>query len=268
MEANKILNSSLDDLVFEGRNKNYGAYDLRKKYSRHVNIAMAITLALIILGFSFPYIKALLDKSTGETKKMTTVDVTKLAAPPPLDKTTPPPPPPSLPPPPPKTVKFTPPVVKPDEEVKPEEEPPKQEELQKAEPAAQTNIDPNANINFNEAPVNQVVEAPPQKPLMFVEQMPTFPGGEEALNTYLSKHVNYPAPAREAHIEGTVVLQFVVQPDGSISDVTVKRPVGGGCTEEAVRVVKSMPRWSPGKQNGNAVPVYFVLPFTFTLTQE
>lgn len=108
----------------------------------------------------------------------------------------------------------------------------------------------------------------PTKPLMFVEQMPTFPGGDQALQEYLYKNIRYPAAARENGIEGTVVLQFVVGSDGSISEIKTLRDVRGGCTDEAIRVVKNMPKWNAGKQNGNAVPVYFNLPVTFKLASE
>jgi len=266
MEHEKILTADWDDMVFEGRNKEYGAYDLRKRYSKHVNTALAVTVAGVLLAFSIPYIKALFDKAEAK-KPIAVVDVTKLAAPPPLDKTLPPPPPPDLPPPPPKTIKFTPPVVKPDEEVPPEQEPPKVEEMKEAEPATETNIDPNANVDFSNVPVT-VDEPAPTKPVMFVEKMPAFPGGEDALRTYLGKSIKYPPAARENGIEGTVVLQFVVNTDGSISDIKVLRDIGGGCADEAIRVVKNMPKWSPGNNNGVAVPVYFNLPVTFQLSSQ
>lgn len=265
MEHERILKADWDDIVFEGRNKEYGAYWLRKKYNKHVNTALAITIALVLLGFSIPYIKSLFDKAETE-KPVTVVDVTKLAAPPPLDKTTPPPPPPDLPPPPPKTVKFTPPVVVPDEEVKPEDQVVVIDSMKQADPGTQT-VDPDANIDFSNVPTNPVIDEPaPTKPLMFVEKMPAFPGGDQALQAYLQKNIRYPAAARENGIEGTVVLQFVVNTDGSISDIKPLREVGGGATEEAIRVVKSMPKWTPGNNNGVNVPVYFNLPVTFQLS--
>src|SRR5215471_12908751 len=132
MEPSKILTSELDDIIFENRNKSYGAYFLRKIYNRHILTAGAITVAAFIVAFSVPYIEALLAKNIKVEKPKTTV--TELSAPPPLDKTQPPPPPPDLPPPPPKTIKFTPPVIKPDEQVPPDQEPPPVEELKNTEP--------------------------------------------------------------------------------------------------------------------------------------
>ena len=268
MEVEKILNSSLDDLIFENRNKDYGAYDLRKIYNRNVNRAVSIAALVFLLGVCYPYIKALLTPDIDNTQDSRLLDPNKLAAPPPLDNTTPPPPPPDLPPPPPKTVKFTPPVIKPDEEVKPDEQVQKQDELQKTDISVTTNDNPDANIDYSQVQNNnQVIDNKP-KIFTYVEKMPSFPGGEKELVTYLSKNLHYPVAARENGIEGKVAIQFVVNEDGSITDVTVKRDIGGGCGDEAARVVRNMPKWNPGKQNGNAVKVQYTLPVTFKLGDQ
>lgn len=98
-----------------------------------------------------------------------------------------------------------------------------------------------------------------------VEEMPTFPGGEAELFKYLGKNIKYPQMATDAGISGVVYVTFVVDKDGKIRDVKVLRGIGGGCDEEAVRVVKSMPTWKPGKQRGKAVTVQYNLPIRFTL---
>ncbi len=98
-----------------------------------------------------------------------------------------------------------------------------------------------------------------------VEDQPQFPGGEEARRRYLEENLRYPTMAREAGIQGTVFLTFVVEPDGSISDVRVLRGIGGGCDEAAVRAVKNMPRWEPGRQRGQPVRVQFNMPVRFIL---
>ncbi|MBK8499036.1 MAG: energy transducer TonB [Flavobacteriales bacterium] len=98
-----------------------------------------------------------------------------------------------------------------------------------------------------------------------VEQMPTFPGGEAEMRKYLGKSVKYPQMATDAGISGTVYLSFEVDKDGKIKDVKVLRGIGGGCDEEAIRVVKAMPTWTPGKQRGKPVRVQFTLPVKFTL---
>lgn len=98
-----------------------------------------------------------------------------------------------------------------------------------------------------------------------VESMPEFPGGDAARMKFLQENIKYPQLARESGIQGTVYVTFVVEPDGSISNVRVLRGIGGGCDEEAVRVIQSMPRWIPGKQRGKPVRVQFNMPIRFTL---
>jgi protein TonB len=98
-----------------------------------------------------------------------------------------------------------------------------------------------------------------------VEEMPEFPGGMAKLAEYLANNIKYPQMARESGIQGRVFINFVVEPDGHVSNVNVKRSVGGGCDEEALRVVKAMPKWKPGKQRGKAVRVSYNLPVNFKL---
>ena len=99
-----------------------------------------------------------------------------------------------------------------------------------------------------------------------VEEMPVFPGGETKLLEYISNNIQYPQVARETGIQGRVFIGFVVEPDGSISNVKLLRGIGGGCDEEAIRVVKSMPKWKPGKQHGKVVRVSYLIPISFKLT--
>lgn len=98
-----------------------------------------------------------------------------------------------------------------------------------------------------------------------VEDQPSYPGGEEARIRYLQENLRYPQMAREAGIQGTVFVTFVVERDGSVTDVRVLRGIGGGCDEEAVRVVQNMPRWNPGRQRGQPVRVQFNMPIRFVL---
>jgi protein TonB len=100
---------------------------------------------------------------------------------------------------------------------------------------------------------------------LVVENMPEFPGGDAAMYKFLSKNIKYPRMAKESGISGRVFLTFVVERDGSVTDVKILRGIGGGCDEEAVRVIKKMPRWSPGKQRGKPVRVQFQMPIKFTL---
>ena len=97
------------------------------------------------------------------------------------------------------------------------------------------------------------------------EVMPEFPGGEQAMMDFVAKNVQYPKEAMEKEISGRVLVGFIVEKDGSISETEVVKGIGGGCDEEAVRVVKAMPKWKPGKQDGKTVRVHFLLPLTFKL---
>jgi len=116
-----------------------------------------------------------------------------------------------------------------------------------------------------EAPVQREEEVVEEQIFTIVEEMPTFPGGEVEMRKYLGKSIKYPQMAQDAGISGTVFLTFEVDKDGKIKDVKVLRGIGGGCDEEAMRVVKAMPQWTPGKQRGKAVRVQFTLPVKFTL---
>lgn len=257
-----IFSSDWVDIVFEDRNKNYGAYELRKQ--NNTNTIKGIIYSII--GFTlvvsapviFNYIKGLKKEDTG----IKVTEITTLEAPPPIDKEQPPPP--AVPPPPPlkSTVKFTPPVIKPDEQV-PDEPPPTQEEMENKDAATKTvegsdngvpaGLEDNASLGEEE------------KPFLNVEQMPEFPGGPEGLYKYLAQKIVYPPMAKENGISGKVYVTFVIDKEGKVKDASITRGIGAGCDEEAIRVVKAMPQWTPGKQNGKTVPVQYTIPIKFVL---
>ncbi len=260
--ANQLAIKPFDEIVFENRNKEYGAYELRKRYNRHMNTAFLIAISIFILGVSIPAIMDYLEELAPEDA-VTNVELT-LVEPPPLDKDEPPPPPPPPDPPPPvqETIKFTPPVVT-EEPIEEEDIPPPQEEIQ-----AQVSTKTQEGTDLIDLPSDgdgEAFEEAPSQIFTIVEQMPEFPGGEEKLFEYLGKNIKYPAMARENGITGTVYVTFVVEGNGKITDVKKLRGIGGGCDEEAIRVVKSMPEWKPGKQNGKSVRVQYNLPIKFTL---
>ncbi|CAA9222071.1 MAG: putative TonB-dependent receptor [uncultured Adhaeribacter sp.] len=260
--------ASLDDIVFEYRNKSYGAFFLRRIYNKHVTIATILAIALFILFISAPLIARLIGGGDDTDKVAKVEKVVELAEPPSLENK-PPPPPPDLPPPPPpvvSTVKFTPPVIKKDEEVREEEEIPDQKELEDVVIATETVVgNTNQEVLTEVAAPTEVGEVVEDKIFTFVEQNPEFPGGLESMYKYLGKNIRYPAVASRNGLEGNVILQFVVGKQGEISDITVVKSLGGGTDEEAMRVVKSMPKWNPGKQNGRAVNVRYTLPVRFKL---
>jgi protein TonB len=127
--------------------------------------------------------------------------------------------------------------------------------------------DQNTEVEEYIAPVmSQEEESEEERQIfMVVESMPEFPGGEASLYKFLAENIKYPQMAKESGIQGRVFVTFVVERDGSVTDVRVLRGIGGGCDEEAIRVVKNMPKWSPGKQRGKPVRVQYNLPVKFTL---
>lgn len=167
------------------------------------------------------------------------------------------------------SIKFTAPVIKKDEEVHEDDEIKSQEELTSTKVAISI-ADVKGNDEANGADIadlKQVVTqaAEPEKVFDMVEQMPTFPGGQQELMSYLGKNIKYPTIAQENGTQGRVIIQFVVERDGTITDVRVARGVDPYLDKEAVRVVQSMPKWIPGKQNGKAVRVKFTVPVMFRL---
>lgn len=278
MDPNKYLKADFLDILFEGRNKEYGAYELRKNYDRRVRNSTILTIlvsALFIGGFAAT--RMLNNNNAKEKPKAADVKLENLKLPDPNQPPPPPPPPPA--PEPPKVkpqVQFTPPKVVKDEQVKPDEQPP---DLDKIKNQAISTVTKAGDVNGVDPGLvadkgSGVVSAPPTENKVFtwVEQMPRFPGStsdEESQNKilkYLHDHIQYPAMARDNGIQGTVYVQFIVGPDGAIRDVkTVSTHLGGGLEDEAIKVVSGMPRWIPGKQNGRPVTVQFSIPVKFLL---
>ena len=167
------------------------------------------------------------------------------------------------------SVKFTAPVIKKDEDVAPEDELKSQDDLAKTAIAIGS-----FDVKGNDEAAGEVLKAKeviaqekPAEEQVFdvVEQMPQFPGGDAALFEYLSTHIKYPAIAEENGVQGRVIVTFVVERDGSITDVKVVKSVDPSLDKEAARVVQGMPKWIPGKQNGAAVRVKYTVPVTFRL---
>jgi len=265
-----ILKQEWIDVVFTGRNKSYGAYDLRKQSPNNTNKALVIGVAAFILTISMPTIITYITGAFLKKEEKVKIVPVVLQPPPPLDKTKPPPPPPEPPKPKIDQVKFPPPVVKPDNEVK--EQPPTVKELEVADPGQKNQKgDPNADIVIN-TPVGNgdapAVTEDVNKIFTAVEQEPTPSGGMGKFYDYLSKNIHYPAVAKENNVQGKVFLTFVVERDGSLTDVKVLRGIGSGCDEEAMRVLRNAPHWKPGIQNGRPVRVQYNVPISFTLQSE
>jgi periplasmic protein TonB len=277
MDNKSWMKSSIDDLVFENRNQSYGAFSLRRVYDKHMTRGMLMGMLSFLLLICTPILYAKYQEfMAAQVEDLSMKEVT-LAEPPPIDpKQPPPPPPPKVDPPPIKDqIKFVPPKVEKDEKVIDEEPPPTVEEIKDKVIATETKEGKEDGVDASlvepEAPppppppVIKEPEEDENKVFQVVQQKPEFPDGEKALLTYLAKNLKYPAIARENGIEGNVVVRFVVSKTGEIKNAEVLRTIGGGCDAEALRVVNSMPKWSPGKNNGKAVNVTYTLPVRFKL---
>ncbi len=247
------------DVVFEGRNKSYGAYDLRKKSPTTTLIALIIGSALFSFAIGAPgIIGNLFDKIGAEdealNQKITTVKLPPKEKPK-EDLLPPPPPPPKV-----DQVKFVKPVVAKTDEVT--EEPPKVKELENKKTGAETlKGDPDAPVTI-EAPGNgdnKVVEDNTIYNSAGIEVKPDFPGGMEKFYKFISN--NYQTPDEEG-LKGKVYVQFVVEKDGSLTDIKILRDIGFGTGKEAERVLRKCPKWSPGEQNGKKVRCTYQLPIS------
>ena len=271
-----LIDKNWVELVFDGRNKEYGAYVLRKETGMRNIKSMLLVFAVIIaimagvaakvaIENAFPKkvaietdveLTKLAEKKEAKVEKKAPVKVEEQKV---VEKVK-------------SSVKFTPPVIKKDDEVKPEEELKSQEDLNKTKTAIGS-----FDVKGNDETGGEVLKAkeviaqpePPKeeetKVFDVVEVMPTFPGGQQALFEWLSKNIKYPVVAEENGVQGRVIVTFVVERNGSITDVQVAKSVDPSLDKEAVRVVKAMPHWIPGKQNGSAVRVKFTVPVTFRL---
>lgn len=251
----------MDEIVFEHRNKEYGAYVLRKLYKKYVTRALLLSVLVMVAAITYPLVNSFyaqkrakyIEKEAGA--EFISMDKPQEEAPPPPP---PPPPPAALE----QKVKFVAPVIT-TEEVVEDVDVFNQDELAQSstnEPVAQVD-------EYVAAPVEEVIEVQDDKtpPLTFVEEMPTFVGGDDERKKFLAENLVYPTQAAETGIQGTVYVSFIVDTRGNISDVKVVRGIGGGCDEEAIRVVKMMPPWHPGKQNGKTVRVLFNMAIQFKL---
>jgi periplasmic protein TonB len=269
---------TLDEMVFANRNKEYGAYFLRKNYSSYLTRAalIGVGFALTLFMGAWGYNKYILPAWNKANEEKVEIDLSKLKQEEvPEEKPDIPPPPPEAPPPPPpevKQIKFLPPVPKRDEEVVIEEPPPPIEETEKAVISNKTVEGDDVVNDFTPPPPPPAITKPvelekPAEEEIFtaVEQSPEFPGGTREMYKYLRENIKYPSAAQRANVSGKVFVKFVVERDGSIGNVDVMKGIGFGCDEEAIRVIKSMPKWNPGKQNGKSVRVFYTMPVVYTL---
>lgn len=266
------------DMVFDGKNKSYGAFQLRKgTSSRNIKSLIILVIAAALVGGFLAwkvieqkqaeqqaaYMEALeLSKLQKEAKKQEKKEVVKPKVEPkkeiPVAR---------------QTQKFTAPVIKKDELVKEENQIKQMDKLDDKVAVGTENHEGTKDRNVEAVRNDIAVNTPPPAPkeevtnkvFDVVEVMPSFPGGQGALMSYLNSHTKYPVVAQENGVQGRVTVSFVVERDGSITDVHVVRSVDPSLDREAARVISSMPNWQPGKQNGSAVRVKFNVPVQFKL---
>jgi len=266
---NKITyDISLIELIFSIRNKDYGAYVLRSSYKKTLTIALFITAFVFITVTTFPLflnknsanintvskpfsIPITLDNPTIKddvNKAQIATDIIKAVKP---------------------TIKYVAPKVIPDERIKTIEDFPTLDDL-KDKNLGTKDLEGDSTggylvINDNEEVVPIVKPNKSDEEFRWVEEMPSYPGGNEALISFMSNNIVYPEIAKRAGVKGKVLISFIVERDGSLSEIKIIKGIGAGCDEEAVRVLKLAGKWMPGKQNGNAVRVNMVIPVVFTL---
>jgi len=268
------MEKTLNDIVFEKRNKLYGAYQLRKGYNRTMQRSVLLGVTFFLLVMLLPDLYARLvpepkKDAIGFEVKLTTIDIKPDVTPPPPVPVEPVKAEPKV-----NTRKFVAYEVLPDEVVPEESAPPAVDELQHAVPG-QTDTEGNTDILDITPPApeaiaagaGKVIEAEAEKNEihLVVEQAPEFFGGNAAMGEFFRKNLKYPVQAARANVQGRVFISFVVGSDGKIEDVQTLKGIGFGCDEEAERVIRLMPKWKPGRQSGTPVRVRFNLPVVFQM---
>jgi len=258
MAKDSIIILGFNDIVFEHRNKEYGAYMLRKKYSSNVIISVMIGIIVMVTAIIIPYLNArALESQQKRAERQVEIRMENLDQPKETIV------PPATPPPPPaeevQQQKYIPPEVV--DSIKPED-------------MVQLMTMDEAQVEVQNEEVVEVVEevqvevkeeeAKPE-PFIVVEEMPAFPGGDAALLKYLFENAVYPELAKENNIQGRVILKFCVTPTGGVSMITVLKGVDPELDKEAIRVVSTLPAFRPGKQGGKPVPVWFQAYINFQL---
>jgi protein TonB len=267
MEKDKILSADILDIIFEGKNKEYGAYELRKTYNKRITLALIITASLALLIF----VGSVIAKNI-EDDSIAQIDVKDLSLEEaPKDEKPPPPPPP----PPIQTIQFTPPkIVKDEEVVKP---PVENEKLEEAKVDVKT-VEGVKDVGIVAPPQeekSQVVEAPKavaedeDKVFTKVEIEASFPGGDGAWTRYVTKAIqNNIDELTDAGESGTCRVRFIVSKDGTVSSVEALTMKNSKLAEVAVNAIRKGPKWTPAQQNGRHVNAYREQPVTFTIQDQ
>lgn len=277
MKNSVNLNSSeWCDIVFEGKNKSYGAFELRQSSWKRYILAFGIMLLLVLFIAALPAIISTVKASTGTRAENIKETHILLDLNTPLNKVeevvkpTVPEPPKYI-----SMTKWVPPTIAPDSEVKNETEMITKEEAAKGDDAIGAFTVKNGSNDADA--IRKVIEGdlgngkgtkdPEDAPKIFIktEIMPQFPGGESEMYKFIANNLKYPVVDQEMGVQGRVTVRFVVGKTGEITNIELIKGISPTCDKEALRVIKSMPKWVPGKQSGNPVQVYFTMPIVFRL---
>lgn len=271
----KILTTDFLDLLFADRNKAYGAYELRRSYNKRITTALLVTAGILLLALLGSFLSSQLAPEAAELEAKEVV-LERIIEEPEPEPPPPPPPPKTEPPPKVEMTKFTPPVIVKDEEVKKEDIPPVVEELEetKIDVISQEGIKDQGIavpvVDEGKAVVVVKDETNYDQTFTKVEVEAEFPGGTAAWSKYLQRTLNSSAPVDNGAPAGSypVIVQFIVDKEGNISDVKALTSHGYGMEDEAIRVIKRGPKWKPAIQNGRQVKAYRKQPVTFVVSDE
>lgn len=258
MKTQETTPAQMDDIVFENRNKSYGAYILRKTYNKQLYRGLLVASAILIAGLAYPVVSSYNLVLTGKVIDdpgpviVLTQPKDEIRELPKLPKTEPAQ----------KPITFTRPVVV-EGEVPGDIDLLDMDLINSMSKNGAIDISPDIPTAIQPVIIEQPEET--QKTFTIVEEQPSFIGGETERLRFLKININYPDNAASNGIQGTVYVQFIIDSKGNITDAKILRGIGGGCDEEALRVINSMPPWHPGKQNGKAVRVLFNMPIVFKL---
>lgn len=274
MDVNKILNADFLDILFDGRNKEYGAYELRRSYNKRLTVAITAMILIALMIFLGSVISKEAEKNKKAKMEVQDVKLEEVKEQP-KNEPPPPPPPPKMPEPPKiEIAKFTPPKIVKDEEVKEDEKPPEIDKIEEAK-IGTINQEGTKDDGIVAPPVEskgtgdvvapKAVEEDYDKVFTKVENPAEFPGGPDAWRRYLERNLQYPDNAQENGTQGVVRVQFIVDKEGNISEVQALNDPGDGLAEEAVRIIKKGPKWTPAEQNGRKVIYRHIQAITFRL---
>lgn len=274
MDVNKIMSADFLDILFDGRNKEYGAYELRRSYNKRLTVAITAMILIALMIFLGSVISKEAEKNKKAKMEVQDVKLEEVKEQP-KNEPPPPPPPPKMPEPPKiEIAKFTPPKIVKDEEVKEDEKPPEIDKIEEAK-IGTINQEGTKDDGIVAPPVEskgtgdvvapKAVEEDYDKVFTKVENPAEFPGGPDAWRRYLERNLQYPDNAQENGTQGVVRVQFIVDKEGNISEVQALNDPGDGLAEEAVRIIKKGPKWTPAEQNGRKVIYRHIQAITFRL---